>query len=74
MNKKIRVFIVIFVLPLIFTIFLIHFFPITLADYKGNSTVNNNFGDSRHLVNLTDKFTKTNNISKSNYNIPYSRL
>ncbi|MER5175277.1 MAG: N,N-dimethylformamidase beta subunit family domain-containing protein [Candidatus Nitrosocosmicus sp.] len=70
MNKNLRVFIGISVIPLIFTIFLIHFFPITLADFKGNSIINNNSGDTRHLVNLSVKITKTNNISRSNYNIP----
>ncbi len=67
MNKRLRVFIFIFVFPLIFTIFLIHFFPITLADFKIKSTANNNYGYTGHLVNLTYKFTKTKNISKPNY-------
>ncbi len=69
MNKRLRVFIFIFVFLLIFTIFLIHFFPITLADFKVKSTANNNYGYTGHLVNLTYKFTKTKNISKPNYNI-----
>jgi hypothetical protein len=74
MNKKLKLFIFVFVLPFIGTIFLFHFFPTTLAYFKGNFLANNNFKEIRYLVNPIHKLTKTNDFSKPNYSIPIQYL
>jgi hypothetical protein len=52
----------------------LHFFPDTLAYFKGNFSANNNFGEKKYLVSLTHKLNKTNDFSKPNYNIPIQYL
>jgi hypothetical protein len=73
MNKKLKLFTCIFVLPFTFTIFLFHFFPITLAYFKGNFPYNN-FKEVRYLFDLTHRINKTNDFSKPNYSIPIQHL